>query len=179
MSSNYSDLERAYEEAGSLEDGPPDDFVYPGDDDYGDCSCDTCDDHFDFATSWDNDNPPDDFDDAESSEPQMWFDKAMQTVLGSALETATQRGVEYADSWALVSQHTPHIDMVINHLIDLDARFLQRKYAKRILMLASLCDVKLSRLGGGFKEDTLVDLVNYQAALLYAINSIEADKASS
>ena len=161
MSSNYTDLERAYEEASIEQDGPVDNCSYSSSDDdiNGYCSCDVCDDYLDDG------NSPDDFDDAESSEPQMWFDKAMQTVLGGALETATQRGQEYADSWHEDNQQTPFGDFLRREV------YGDTKIVKRLTMLAALCDVKLSRLAGGWKKDTFVDLINYIAAFAYALEN--------
>jgi hypothetical protein len=176
---HFINLEQAFENAELHENDEPQEP----------CECAWCtgDDNSQMMWSGFNDEDPTDIIDhnpdyskwldvqAEAAQ-QMWFDRAMQAVLGEALDIATQRGGEYQDSWSLENQHTPHMDMVIKHLVDIDFMFLEHKYAKRLLMLAAICDIKLSRLGGGFKDDTIVDGINYQAALLHAMRSIEEDK---
>lgn len=71
-----------------------------------------------------------------------------------------QRGGEYQDSWALENQATRFLDLAMREVGDDRGR-----EAKRILTVASLCDVKISRTLGPFKEDTFDDLINYLAAL--------------
>lgn len=68
-----------------------------------------------------------------------------------------QRGGEYSDTWALENQQTVFVDTVLRMLnLSLSAE------AKRLLKLGALIDVKDDRMLGGFKEDSLIDGVNYR-----------------
>lgn len=88
------------------------------------------------------------------------FNAACEDTLEACLAVSTQRGDEYADSWALENQATRFLDLVLREIGgDRSAE------AKRLLMVASLCDVKISRTLGPYKSDTFDDLINYLAAL--------------
>lgn len=94
----------------------------------------------------------------------MWFDDAIFEMLSNAQSVANERGIEYNDSWALKNRLHPFFDMVINQfpMSERSAEFV------RATQLATLCDTKLSRLSGNYKEDNLIDLCNYIAALAKA-----------
>lgn len=100
------------------------------------------------------------------------FNAAVDDILGGALQISDQRGGEYADSWALENQQTRFLDMVTGEILapkggqtrPVGSEFFTKE-EKRLIMVASLCDVKMSRMLGGFKGDTLDDLINYVAAL--------------
>lgn len=110
----------------------------------------------------------------EKAERKAAFNSAVDEVLGQAIAISNQRGGEYADSWALENQQTRFLDMVmreIEHKANKQDRGPWTQFSelgtdeKRLIMVASLCDVKMSRMIGGFKGDTLDDLINYVAAL--------------
>jgi hypothetical protein len=88
------------------------------------------------------------------------FNAAIDATLGACLAISNQRGGEYMDSWALPNQATRFLDMIMREVGD-----DRSPAAKRLIMVASLCDVKVSRTLGAFKEDTLNDLINYLGAL--------------
>lgn len=88
------------------------------------------------------------------------FNAAVDAALRACSSISNQRGGEYSDSWALENQATRFIDMVLREVGD-----DRGPAAKRLIMVASLCDVKISRTLGTFKADTLDDLINYLAAL--------------
>jgi hypothetical protein len=96
------------------------------------------------------------------------FDHACETTLNKCRAIAEQRGGEYRDSWALENQHFPFSDMVRGVIRDPD-----HPEDKRIASAAMMCDVKLSRLAGGYKADTLMDLINYLASLTYWLEEYE------
>lgn len=93
------------------------------------------------------------------------FNAAAEETINKALAVCDQRGGEYNDSWALEHIKTPFLDNTLDYLTRepyerpvFDAR------DKRLIVLASLIDVKISRLVGPYKEDSSVDLINYVAA---------------
>jgi len=101
------------------------------------------------------------------TEPKATFNAAAEETLAKALEICTQRGTEYQDSWATENLKTPFLDNLVAALrpqVDSRGEVFYSSAEKRLIVLASLCDVKLSRLTGAYKEDTAVDLINYVAA---------------
>lgn len=110
---------------------------------------------------------------AEQSASKAAFNAAVNKTLYNALAVSDQRGGEYSDSWALENQQTSFLDMVLDAIgkkqQDASAVYIANnaftRQEKRLIMVASLCDVKVSRMLGGFKADTLDDLINYTAAL--------------
>ena len=75
-------------------------------------------------------------------------------VLIESMEILIKREEEYSDTWELCQW--------------LAMKAIARKYSlllpqhlARELAAAAFVDIKYSRLAGGFKEDTLIDLVNY------------------
>lgn len=101
--------------------------------------------------------------------PKAAFNAAVDTVLEGALKVSDQRGGEYGDTWSLKNQHTPFLDAVLTQIgRGKNAYIASNAYSteeKRLIMVACLCDVKISRLIGGYKDDTIDDLINYAAAL--------------
>ena len=98
------------------------------------------------------------------------FNRCVDLTLEECTSISNQRGGEYADSWALENQSTLFFDHVFRLLSQLASPLISsnpelEKEEKRLLILASLVDVKLSRLLGGYKRDTYVDLINYVSAL--------------
>lgn len=70
------------------------------------------------------------------------------------------RGKEYCDSWAT--------ENIVRVFTDFAGRITggdDSNEAVRLRQLAALCDVKLSRLGGAFKDDTWHDGCNYQLVM--------------
>jgi len=88
------------------------------------------------------------------------FNAAMERTLNRSLAIGSQRGGEYLDSWHIDNQVTTFIDHVLALPI---IQGHEREY-KRLLMVASLVDVKDSRMSGPWKSDTTDDGINYRAA---------------
>lgn len=86
------------------------------------------------------------------------FETFAQATIDRATATFGQRGKEYGDSWA--NPHTNMLDAVANKL-----GVVIPQHAKRAVLLAVLVDVKYNRLCGGYKDDTVLDGINYNAAL--------------
>jgi hypothetical protein len=113
----------------------------------------------------------------EEPKKKATFEEAMNNVLGAALALGAQRGQEYADSWAKGNLSTAFLNHVQRTFIAKrgNVPWVFGKFEEdRITLLASLCDVKLSRLTGPFKEDTFVDLINYVAVLLQMLKEYDA-----
>lgn len=91
-------------------------------------------------------------------------DACVTTLKDKCLPVCEQRGVEYQDSWALDNLKTPFFDQAWAAATGTAANFLSKE-EKRLLVIAALCDVKVSRLVGAFKSDTYEDLINYVATL--------------
>ena len=93
------------------------------------------------------------------------FNRCVNTILKRAIEISDQRGGEYLDTWALENVHTPFGDHV-----DSFRPTCPSDEWKRLRTLASLIDVKISRMGGPWKDDTTLDLINYLAAFTQLAN---------
>jgi hypothetical protein len=108
--------------------------------------------------------------------PKAVFNAAAEAVLAECSAICTQRGGEYRDSWHLDNQQVPFLDHVhreIGHGMPFSPE------EKRLIVMASIADVKISRLAGAFKRDTYVDLINYVAALCSLLERYVEAKAPS
>lgn len=88
------------------------------------------------------------------------FNAACENTLRRSLAISDQRGGEYQDSWHVDNQVTTFIEHVLRLPI-VPGR--EREY-RRLIAVASLVDVKDSRMGGPWKLDTVDDGVNYRGA---------------
>src|ERR1051326_2626752 len=91
---------------------------------------------------------------------QHAFNAAMDKTLGRAMAIGSQRGGEYLDSWHVDNQVTTFL----NHVLALPIVPGHEREYKRLVMAASLVDVKDSRMSGPWKSDTTDDGINYRAA---------------
>lgn len=92
---------------------------------------------------------------------QHAFNRAVEATLEVSRRLSDQRGTEYLDTWALEHMVTRRLDAIlrIKGIATDDLAW------KRLVMVASLCDVKTSRWIGEWKPDTAHDEINYLAAL--------------
>ena len=97
--------------------------------------------------------------------PKHAFNKAAKAAMNAANTTGNQRAGEYKDSWATENLSTPFLDATLRAIFRGEDINLIAPEEKRLLVIASMVDVKLSRLPGGYKADTYIDLLNYIAAL--------------
>lgn len=108
------------------------------------------------------------------------FENAVDIVLSEALAIATQRGGEYQDSWHVANVRTTFLDHVLREI-----GTTSTPEQKRLVIMASLVDVKMSRLCGPYKRDTYIDAINYLACLCHLMDEYaiachtiaEADRA--
>jgi hypothetical protein len=90
------------------------------------------------------------------------FETFAAATIERATGTYTQRGQEYKDSWAAPA--TNMLDAVCSKLgVNIPEE------SKRAIMLAVLVDVKYNRLVGGYKDDTVIDMINYELVLAEAM----------
>lgn len=86
------------------------------------------------------------------------FERNADATLEEVRSTYAERGEQYADSW--------HPDnMVVTFTRETLARFgitLDLEQI-RLLQAAALIDIKDSRIGGGWKKDSVVDSIAYRA----------------
>jgi len=105
-----------------------------------------------------------------SKESKGWFNDATTEIQAEVTAVMEQRGGEYCDSWGQGEFHNTWQavkDCVSNWgLILINAK--ARKIAVRMVALAAMVDVKIARMGGGYKEDTFIDLNNYNLGLVKA-----------
>lgn len=87
------------------------------------------------------------------------FDTAASAILSEVTATVSQRGSEYADSWAVENMNTTFLSHTFRAL-GISERTREEM---RLVLLAALVDVKDSRLAGPFKRDSIVDGVAYRA----------------
>jgi hypothetical protein len=119
----------------------------------------------------------------ETDEPvaKHTFNRAVDQAFAASQAISNQRGGEYQDSWATENQSAHFLDAtlrLIDATEDLYALGDISKEAKRLLMLASLCDVKVSRMLGSWKDDTYDDLLNYLAAYTTLAKEYKANRTS-
>jgi hypothetical protein len=99
------------------------------------------------------------------------FEKGIETILGEGVAIATQRGGEYGDSWAL------------GNLVSTFTRSTLESFGikvtdeqLRLIQMAALIDVKDARMIGPYKEDSVVDGINYRAVFAYLRRLYDAPK---
>jgi hypothetical protein len=102
------------------------------------------------------------------------FERFADAAFAEAQATYKQRGQEYADSWDLSNLQTPFLDLAHGLVADRPGSTAVTAKDKRLIAVAALCDVKLSRVGGGYKKDTLIDFINYLAFMVTAIDDLSA-----
>lgn len=96
---------------------------------------------------------------SNKSNSQHTFNRAAMETLNESIKICEQRAGEYLDSWSLENLQTVFLDIVLRELkIELS------KKAKRLLVMAGISDIKLSRMAGPFKSDNHIDLNNYNSA---------------
>lgn len=88
------------------------------------------------------------------------FNVAADATLARCQQIHAQRGSEYADTWALENVHAPVLKLALRETFGFDATAEEL----RLIMAASLCDVKDSRLIGEWKPDNMDDGINYRGA---------------
>lgn len=86
------------------------------------------------------------------------FEVFAEATIERARATFEQRGVEYADDWKEVRPLT--LRAVSSKL----GFSIPQEY-ERAVMWAVLCDLKYQRRMGGYKDDTMIDSINYDAVL--------------
>jgi hypothetical protein len=86
-------------------------------------------------------------------EPEPLFTSHADATLTRVADTYKQRGEQYGDTW----RHNRHLA--------LEAVLRTGNANNTSIAAAVLLDVKYSRLLGGYKDDTLVDLIAYAALL--------------
>lgn len=91
--------------------------------------------------------------------PTPLFETLASSSLDLVRATYTQRGTEYADSWRTCQWIT--LQSVARKL----GIPLSQEHC-RAIALASLVDCKRERMAGGYKEDSLIDGIAYEAALI-------------
>lgn len=99
-----------------------------------------------------------------------WFNDATTKIQAEVTAVMQQRGGEYCDSWGegRFDNTWQAVKDCVSHwgLILIDAK--ARKIALRMVALSAMVDVKIARMGGGYKEDTFIDLNNYNLGLVEA-----------
>lgn len=99
------------------------------------------------------------------------FNRAADDMISRANAISHGRAGEYSDSWSLENLQTPWLDNLLRSHTN-PPEFLQRQF-KRLVIMASMLDIKLSRLAGPWKDDTAIDSINYLAAYAGLRNEFE------
>ena len=100
------------------------------------------------------------------------FDTAVDEILTESLDITKQRGDEYGDTWADDNLMTTFTQRTLRDFGMWDPTPEQC----RLILLAALIDVKDSRMLGGYKEDSLVDGINYRAVYAAMRRKYDANK---
>lgn len=98
------------------------------------------------------------------------FERLADSTIQEVTATYAQRGAQYGDSWAGSQWNT--VGALCNQFQVQIPGHLLRAFA-----LAFLVDVKYNRHKGGFKRDTLIDSIAYQAALAQEVEDLLAGSA--
>lgn len=101
------------------------------------------------------------------------FNRAVMATINKALKISGERGGEYQDSWAVENLITPFLDNLLASGIPANPC---RRF-RRLIIMASMIDIKISRLGGAWKDDTAIDMINYVAAYTQLRSEYDATKA--
>ena len=88
------------------------------------------------------------------------FNRAALTTIERAKAVCNQRADEYKDSWDLQNLKIVYVRAILERF-----GFKCTPEQERLIIMSSLCDVKLSRVAGPFKLDTYDDNINYTGAL--------------
>lgn len=94
------------------------------------------------------------------------FQSHALTSLERCREIFTERGNEYSDSWRYCRFST------MKSLIRKFGLNIPEDYL-RMLALAAMVDQKYSRQEGGYKDDSMLDGINYQLALAEEVRDLE------
>ena len=99
------------------------------------------------------------------------FNRAVDASVARTQAISGQRGETYQDTWSEANLRTSFLDATLrsiaeqqgHHGADIELAALTPA-ERRLIVVASLCDVKLSRLIGEWKQDHVDDLENYAGA---------------
>ena len=99
------------------------------------------------------------------------FNRAVDASVARTQAISGQRGQTYQDTWSEANLRTSFLDATLrsiaeqqgHHGADIELAALTPA-ERRLIVVASLCDVKLSRLIGEWKQDHVDDLENYAGA---------------
>ena len=99
------------------------------------------------------------------------FNRAVDASVARTQAISGQRGETYQDTWSEANLRTSFLDATLrsiaeqqgHHGADIELAALM-PVERRLIVVASLCDVKLSRLIGEWKQDHVDDLENYAGA---------------
>lgn len=89
------------------------------------------------------------------------FERCADATLDEVRGIYAERGAQYADTWS-PENNARHFTKEAFEMLDGLHKPFDAQDA-RLLQLAALIDVKISRMTGGFKSDTVVDLIAYLA----------------
>jgi hypothetical protein len=96
----------------------------------------------------------------------VFIDRA-STALKEAAKTMHERGVQYTDTWGEMGCW--HLTKAL--IKEYTEKELEIEQVKAIC-LAAFIDQKYSRFAGGYKHDTVVDLIPYLGALAQTVNKV-------
>jgi hypothetical protein len=105
---------------------------------------------------------------------QHTFNRAAMATLNESVNVCDQRAGEYLDSWNLDNLQTVFLDIVLR-----ETAIHLTKAAKRLLIMAAMNDIKLSRMTGPFKPDSHIDLNNYNSAFCSLMKEYKHDLNSN
>lgn len=93
---------------------------------------------------------------AQETLTKQTFERCADTAISEVRAIFAQRGADYADTWSeenAAAHFTREAEKALRG--DTSTRAIQLRH------LAALIDVKISRMTGGYKSDTVADLVAY------------------
>lgn len=98
------------------------------------------------------------------------FISHLRNTVNEVLETTSERGDQYADTWG--KDGCWHITKAVaQKCLGITLTTEQCE----VLGMSVLCDQKYSRYAGGYKRDTSVDMVSYLSALTSKVESFSKE----
>lgn len=105
------------------------------------------------------------------SKEQPLFETNVLPILSEVIDTFTERGTQYADTW----KNCRWLALIAT-LRKIGDRFHYDIEELRAISAAALVDIKYSRLEGGYKEDSAIDAIAYYPNWVAQMRKVEEIK---
>ena len=103
------------------------------------------------------------------------FVRNTKKTVKEVLAVITERAKQYGDSWSEVEYLTfkAIIKKITNNQV------IPSNDECRAMAAAIMCDIKYHRLKGGYKKDTIIDLISYESFLASQMETLKEEGTSN